>query len=206
MVEKKTMGSLYLDDLPAVPSTLCMSNTTIRIGDTVPGKELMWVPDGKRLILARCCCLNVNWKQLDQQGLVFGTPMVVDGQTYVCRCLKVGAGKDEPNEWDDLLNRLGNKDALWHWKNQKFWGQEFVAGVSLAAIVRGGKTSRDFNLDSGLCWSLSLLSLPTFPVLWERESGCMGQEGRTSSGSLFPPTSTTWCWRTLSSDRGSTTG
>ena len=162
MVQKKAMGSLYLDDQIMIPSSLCMSNTTIRIGDTVPGKELMWIPDGKRLIADRCVCLNVNWKQLDRQGLVFGTPMVVDGQTYMCRCLKVGAGRDEPNEWDDLLNRIGNKDALWHWKNQKFWGQELVDGVPLAAIVRGGKTSRAFEMAVNC---VSLMNLGFRPVL-----------------------------------------
>lgn len=162
MVQKKAMGSLYLDDQLMIPSSLCMSNTTIRIGDTVPGKELMWIPDGKRLIADRCVCLNVNWKQLDRQGLVFGTPMVVDGQTYMCRCLKVGAGRDEPNEWDDLLNRIGNKDALWHWKNQKFWGQELVDGVPLAAIVRGGKTSRAFEMAVP---GVSLMNLGFRPVL-----------------------------------------
>lgn len=162
MEEKKTMGSLYLDDLPAPPSALCMNNTTIRIGDTVPGKELLWVPDGNRLIADRCICLNVNWRQLNQQGLVFGTPMVVDGRAYMCRCLRVGPVWGEPNEWDDLLDRIGNKDALWHWKSQKFWGQESVGGVSLAAVVRGGKTSRALEM---VVNSVSFMNLGFRPIL-----------------------------------------
>ena len=60
------------------------------------------------------------------------------------------------------LNRLGNKDALWHWKNQKFWGQELVDGVPLAAIVRGGKTSRAFEMAVP---GVSLMNLGFRPVL-----------------------------------------
>lgn len=146
MGNKKNLGSLYLDGLPMVPSSLCMSNTTITVGDTVPMRELQWVPDGDRLIADRCICLNVSWQQLNRQGLIFGTPMIIDGQPYMCRCLKVGTKQGDPNEWDDLLNRIGRKDEVWHWRGQQFWGQEIVDSLPSAGIVRGGKSSRDLRL------------------------------------------------------------
>lgn len=145
MVEKKIMGSLYSDGLPMILSSLCQSNTTISIGDTAPGRELQWVPDGDRLIANRCICFNVSWQQLNKQGLVFGTPVAIDGQLYMCRCLKVGKTQGFPNEWDDLLDRIGNKDEVWHWKGQLFWGQEVLDTLPSFNIVRGGKSSRHFE-------------------------------------------------------------
>ena len=189
MVEKKIMGSLYLNGLPMIPSSLCQSDTTISIGDTTPGRELQWVPDGDRLIADRCICFNVSWQQLNKQGLVFGTPVVIDRQQYMCRCLKVGktqaadrcvctnvswndldqlgfvtgwpvridrksylcrclhvgVDREESSEWDDLLDRTGNKDEVWHWKAQLFWGQEALDTLPSFNIIRGGKSSRRFE-------------------------------------------------------------
>ena len=116
------------------------------IGDSIPGKELSWVQDGSLLVATQCLCYGVSWEQLHERGLIFGQPVQVDGKAYLCRCLKVGAAKDEPNEWDDLLNKFGRDNHLWNWEKMYFWGQETAIHSNLEyKVVRGCKMSRTWT-------------------------------------------------------------
>lgn len=88
---------------------------------------------------------NVSWEQLDSQGLVFGTPVQIDGQFYLFRCLKVGAKKDASNEWDAALDETGESNDLWHWENQYFWGQETPKDWASTRAVRGYHSARRWD-------------------------------------------------------------
>lgn len=116
------------------------------IGDSILGKELSWVQDGSLLVATQCLCYGVSWEQLHEKGFIFGQPVQIDGKAYLCRSLKAGATKDEPNEWDDLLNKFGRDNHLWNWKKIYFWGQETVIHSNLEyKVVRGSEISRTWT-------------------------------------------------------------
>ena len=48
----------------------------------------------------------------------------IDGNPYSVRLLMVGTRPGVPNEWDSLLDDLGEDDGLLHWNQMFFWGQE----------------------------------------------------------------------------------
>ena len=77
-------------------------------------------------------------------GYIFGHPVKIDGTPYLCRSLKVGEERDVPNEWDSILDDLGEDDGLWHWSNGYFWGQEGpnLEGWESFCVVRGYCSAR----------------------------------------------------------------
>ena len=107
------LGSIYFDGNPVAPGS-ALDGQQFSIGDTRPGKELQWVQDGRLLVADRCICVNISWDNLNKMGFVFGTLVVVDNNSYLCRCLKVGSWVGAPNEWDTLLDKYGEDNALWH--------------------------------------------------------------------------------------------
>lgn len=176
MAEIVKLGSLYLDGQPKKAGAFCITNK-IALGGTVLDYELQWVKLSNGLLIAdRSVCVNVSWKQLNDAGLVFGTPVTIDGETYLCRCLKVGAEEGEPNEWDTALDEAGRDTSLWHWGDDFFWGQEVADHNELFRALRGYYAARgrgqytvsyrdDYlgfrpaleHLDSGLCHPEMLL-------------------------------------------------
>ena len=114
---------------------------SIAFGDTTPGGGLEWVQDGDVLVATRCVCTQVSWEILNRQGYIFGRPVWIDRYPYLCRSLRLGIQEGDPNEWDDLLDRYGNLDRLWHWKGQRFWGQEITTLGT--PQLRGGRTARE---------------------------------------------------------------
>ena len=130
------LGSLYLDGQPSdVGATY--NCEVLSFGDSAAGKEIQWIKDGSALIASSCVCTNISWKQLNQMGFVFGAPVQIDGSSYLCRCLKVGSNENNPNEWDELLDKYGEDPDFWHWDNAYFWGQETSEYNESAHVVRG---------------------------------------------------------------------
>lgn len=66
--------------------------------------------------------------------------------TFLCRCLKVGVSKKEPNEWDAALDEISEDDVLWHWNKQYFWGQETPTNLASYRAVRGYSSARYWDL------------------------------------------------------------
>ena len=147
MPEIVELGSLYLDGQCVVPVATCCEDYRIpSIGDTsdVETRWLHWVRDGNLLICDRTICLNVSWNTLNNQGYIIGAPVFIDGKSYLCRSLRGGAKAGNLNEWDALLNKYGEEDALWHWNGHRFWGQEEPEpkDVTSFRVVRGGDSAR----------------------------------------------------------------
>lgn len=125
-------GSLYFDH-KSVDVGVAYNDKPLSIGNTIPGKEIQWVKDGKTLIADRCVCDDISWVQLDQMGLAKGTPVFIDGRVYLCRCPKT-----EPafSEWELLLNKYGEGSDLWHWNHMYFWGQDEEDATRNSDIAR----------------------------------------------------------------------
>ena len=168
MAKIKKLGSVYFDDGPVLPGSK-LGEQQFSIGDTYSGMELQWVCDGCRLVADRCICINISWEQLNQMGFVFGTPVRIDGELYLCRCLKVGALPDTPNEWDILLEQYGDDNDLWHWKGMYFLGQETPPDWATHRALRGDETARHWNLGNaagrGVYVGFRPVLEPLFPEL-----------------------------------------
>lgn len=135
------LGSLHLDGHPVEIGTKYVPGQTIRIGDTITGKEISWVGVNGMLIADRCILTNASWDDLNAQNLAFGKEITIGGFRFTARLLQVGAEEGFPNEWDAALNEVGENNDIWHWKDSWFWGQESTVRASYRAS-RGGLSAR----------------------------------------------------------------
>jgi len=120
----------------------------IKNSDKNDENKLSWVEindnDKKLLICDRNILKGVSWDELNNQNLVFGKVVIIDGQKYILRLLKGGDKKNDnlDNEWnryiinEDKLFGLplstesdksekinnsnldkinGENNSLWHW-------------------------------------------------------------------------------------------
>lgn len=139
----KKLGSIYMEKEPVIPGTAFKyDGAEICLGNTIPGKELEWVEWNGLLVANRCACVAVSWQELNDHGYVFGWPVSIDGKPYLCRSLEVGSLSRSMNEWDSILDDLGDDDSIWHWKEQWFWGQEQSAAWT-HRYARGCTSARD---------------------------------------------------------------
>jgi hypothetical protein len=140
-MEIKNFGSLYLNGQPSELNAV-YGGGDISLGDTVPGKAIHFVKWKDLWVASEIVCPSASWTDLNKHNFITGWPIRIDGVPYLCRSLKVGEERDVPNEWDDILNDLGEDNSLWHWDKMYFWGQEtFRKGASYRA-VRGYYSAR----------------------------------------------------------------
>ena len=188
-------GSIYNYGIAQSPGFACNETTNFFLGDTASGKELQWVKLKNGLLVAdRCVCIEVSWEQLHKAGLVFGTLVTIDGEAYLCRCLKVGAKDHEPNEWDAALDEAGEDSELWHWDEALFWGQETFEYSSSFRTVRGWAHARLWDIDdvatraphTGFRPALEYLGSKSYPpdTLLGKEVKIYGPDGITAEGRL----------------------
>lgn len=149
MVESIMLGSLYFDGVPQEVGA-GYSFKVMSLGDTVSGKEIWWLKlKSGAMIADKCVCVNVSWDQLNENHLVFGALAQINGRPYLCRCPKVGSRNYIPNEWDDLLNKVGINLGTTNWKQAFFWGQEAPGTGSKEAayrVVRGHESARYWGM------------------------------------------------------------
>lgn len=117
------LGSILLDGIHTNPGAEYQSGQAICFGGD---HELRWIVVNGLLIADRPLLTNISWDDLNDQDLVFGKQVTINGQQFLCRSLQVGTEKCELNEWDAALDAVGDDDETWHWKKQFFWGQESV--------------------------------------------------------------------------------
>ena len=188
-------GSIYDNGIAQSPGFACNETANLFLGDTVSGKELQWVKLKNGLLVAdRCVCTEVSWEQLHRAGLVFGTLVTIDGETYLCRCLKVGAKDHEPNEWDAALDETGEDMGLWHWGEAFFWGQETSKNNASDLAVRGYYSARYWSSNTasnryvnvGFRPALEPLGPKFCPLdtLLGKEAKIYGPDGVTAEGRL----------------------
>jgi len=154
----RTFGTLYLNgskqkcpmDLAKYDDVYEYMGEKIEIksSDKSDENKLAWVEindnNKKLLICDRNILKGMSWDELNNQNLVFGKVVIIDGQKYILRLLKGGDKKkdDVDNEWnryivnEDKLSGLpistefdtsekinnsnldkinGENNSLWHW-------------------------------------------------------------------------------------------
>ena len=164
------LGSLYLDGHPVEMGAEYVPGQTIRMGDTITGKEISWVPVNGMLIADQCLLTYISWKDLDAQGFVFGKEITIQGFRFKIRLLKVGGDEGVSNEWDAALDTAGEDDALWHRDGKYFWGQESARWDASHRMTRGYGSARGFVWRSSgrryatLGFRPALEPLPTDPA------------------------------------------
>lgn len=122
-MKTKKLGTLYFDGKPQEIGG-SYNGEKISFGPTVPGKEIKWLKVRGLLVADRCLCNNISWDDLNDQGFAFGTIISINNQMYLCRCIKVGARDDASNEWDKIVDFVGEKNEYLHFVGMDFWGQE----------------------------------------------------------------------------------
>ena len=147
MAEIIKLGCLQLNRKPKGLGVK-YNGEVLSFGDTDPLKAIPFVKWGKLLVASQCVCTNISWDELNKAGYIFGWPVKIDGAPYLCRSLKAGEERDVPNEWDSILDDLGEDDGLWHWSDGYFWGQETSRRFASSRAVRGWSSARYWNYDS----------------------------------------------------------
>ena len=140
-MEVKNFGSLYLNGRPSVLNAK-YGGGNISLGDTVPEEAIPFVKWKDLWVAGKAICLNASWDDLNKHNFITGHPIKIDGVPYLCRSLKVGEKENVPNEWDSILDDLGEDDNLWHWGSGYFWGQEGSKYEASYRAVRGWVSAR----------------------------------------------------------------
>ena len=141
MAEIVNLGSLYLNGQPK-DLGVEYNGEVLSFGNTDSERAIPFVKWGELLVASQCVCSNIRWEQLNKAGYILGRPVKIDGVPYLCRSLKVGDENDVPNEWDSILDDLGEDDSLWHWGSGYFWGQETARHHASSRAVRGYHSAR----------------------------------------------------------------
>lgn len=143
------LGSILLDGVHRNPGSKYQLGQAISFGD---GVDLQWIVVNGLLIADRPLLVDISWDDLNDQGLVFGKQVTINGQQFLCRSLQVGTEKGEPNEWDTALDATNEDDELWHWTAAFCWGQESVEASYRAS--RGCDSARRYYWDSSYHWNV----------------------------------------------------
>ena len=164
MAEIVNLGSLYLNGQP-IDLGVEYNGEVLSFGNTIPGKTIPFVKWGKLLVASQCVCINISWEQLNKAGYIFGRPVKIDGVPYLCRSLKVGEKKNVSNEWDSILDDLGEDDGLWHWSDGYFWGQETSRHLTSFRAVRGRHSARYWDSYEAAYWYVNVGFRPVLEPL-----------------------------------------
>lgn len=95
-------GSLYLGKTPEIAQCVYPCHRpAISVGDMVEGKEVRWVLVDGLLVASYPILHEVSWEDLEEQGLVEGREVVIDGSRYRCRLLcTYGNSRTQLDEWE----------------------------------------------------------------------------------------------------------
>lgn len=148
----------------------------IKNSDKIDENKLYWIEindnNKKLLICDRNILKGVSWDELNNQNLVFGKVVIIDGQKYILRLLKGGDKKkaEVDNEWNryivnedeimgiplstesdksDKMNNNGfdklngKNNSLWHWFDICSFTQNIKCEKS--CVIRGFYSNTYFN-------------------------------------------------------------
>lgn len=180
----RKFGTLYLDnERQRQPvdflefkdiSTYVGQKIEIRDTDKNDKNKLSWIEinenDKRLLVCDRNVLKEVSWNDLNEQNLIFGKVVIIDGEKYILRLLTGYSEKKDQksNEWDRYIvnvdNIIGlpvyiddceidngtqqdNKDSnnLWHWCNFSSFTQSECSKSQKLCIIRGFYSTKYSN-------------------------------------------------------------
>ena len=133
------LGSLLMDGARTEPEAAYQPGKALSFVD---GYGISWIVVNGLLIADHSLLVNISWDDLNNQGLVFGKQITLNGQKLLCRLLKVGKDRYSSNEWDDALNIVGENNNLWSWYGVYFWGQDTPVNHASGRAFRGYNSAR----------------------------------------------------------------
>lgn len=151
-MEIVNLGTVFENGFVRHPGFYCQGpahSPGIFLGNTVPGLEIPWIKVGDMYIAKRNVCTHISWDALNSLGYIFGVPVYIDGQQYICRSLRVGSNGNPDNEWNTLLNQYGEDNRIWNCEYDQFWGQETVGNSD--SIVRGRGAASARGIQNAAC-------------------------------------------------------
>ena len=154
----KVNGTTYEKPSNPVDGGNCVSynGTAISIENTESGKALQWIElnksDGTKLLVCdRCLVVSISWNNLNSAGLIFGKEVTIDGKKYKLRSLTGSTGASGTNgagcnnEWDNLIDAVGESNDITHWQNMYTWCQETYYNNASFRSIRGYNSARDYG-------------------------------------------------------------
>ena len=132
MASTLNLGTILLDGVCVKPGAEYQPGQIISFDN---GNDIQWIIINRLLISAYPLLCNISWDDLDTQNFVFGKKLTFSGNQFLCRLLKVGERNRVPNDWDTVLDEIGETDDIQRWGTIHFWGQESVIASNRA--IRG---------------------------------------------------------------------
>lgn len=195
----KVNGTTYAKPSNPVNGGNCVSynGTAISIENTESGKALQWIEltkkDGTKLLICdRCLVVSVSWNNLNSAGLIFGKEVIIDGKKYKLRSLtgSTGApgtnGAGSNNEWDNLIDAVGESNDITHWQNMYTWCQETYYNDASSRSIRGYISARlcylsgATNANTSIGWRPVLEVLNAAPSITPKSTGYGNKAGAFS--------------------------
>ena len=195
----KVNGTTYVKPSNPVNGGNCVSynGTAISIENTESGKALQWIEltkkDGTKLLICdRCLVVSVSWNNLNSAGLIFGKEVTIDGKKYKLRSLTGSTGASGTNgagcnnEWDNLIDAVGESNDITHWQNMYTWCQDTNYSDASYRSIRGFDSARYYRYnyaagtDTHVGWRPVLEVLNAAPSITPKSTGYGNKAGAFS--------------------------
>lgn len=195
----KVNGTTYAKPSNPVSGGNCVSynGTAISIENTESGKALQWIEltkkDGTKLLICdRCLVVSVSWNNLNSARLIFGKEVTIDGKKYKLRSLTGSTGAPGTNgagcnnEWDNLIDAVGESNDITHWQNMYSWCQETYYNNTSDRSFRGYSSARRYgcygatNTYTYVGWRPVLEILNAAPSITPKSTGYGNKAGAFS--------------------------
>ena len=130
-------------------------------------------------------CYQALLKKYDHSQQPF-KPVYIDGQPYAVRMPRGGSRAGESNEWDDILEQLGENSDLLHWRGMSSWCQDLAGDMEDARVHRGFRTPdhRSYTIERQLTdVGFRPVFEPLDPKTMKPDQACLCT---IKDGSVFP--------------------
>lgn len=133
------LGSLCMGDQERDPGTL-YNGHSFKIGNLQPGFGIPWVAANGVLYCEFNLLTGISWNELDENGLIYGKPCMIDGFKFMCR---IASGADD--EWAAVIDAINKDSSLLRWQPVYSWCQSSHTNYQNHKICRGGNWPQELH-------------------------------------------------------------